>query len=118
MTKEQAFYKLSQSSFRAGFHLSEKDREYVRTKGLAVIRTHAEDFVRKRLAPAYIANDGHQTPMKGHPVFLAQHATGTCCRGCLENWHGIAPGKQLSEAQQEYVVSVIIEWITRQLNQR
>lgn len=108
------FQRLSASSFRAGFHLEEKDKDYIKEKGLDTIKKHCQDFVRKRLAPAEIENDGKQTPMKGHPVFIAQHATGTCCRGCLFKWHGIPIGVQLSEKEQNYVVSVIMEWIKRQ----
>lgn len=77
------FERLAKSDFRSRFHLSKQDREYVMEKGLPTIRKHAEDFVAKRLAPAVIPNDGKQTPMRGHPVFLAQHATGCCCRGML-----------------------------------
>ena len=77
------FERLAKSDFRSRFHLSMKDREYVMEKGLPTIRKPAEDFVAKRLAPAVIPNDGKQTPMNGHPVFLAQHATGCCCRGCF-----------------------------------
>lgn len=47
------------------------------------IRQHAKDFIANREAPAYIANDGKQTPMRGHPVFIAQRATATCCRECM-----------------------------------
>ncbi len=79
------------------------------------IRSHAQDFVSKRLAPAEPANDGKQTPMKGHPVFIAQHATATCCRGCLEKWHRIPKGAELTDEQQEYVVNVLMEWIERQI---
>ena len=79
------FERLSKSTFRSRFHLSKKDKEYIAEKGLATIRKHAEDFVAKRLAPAVIPNDGKQTPMRGHPVFIAQHATGCCCRGCFFN---------------------------------
>lgn len=61
------------------------------------IRQHAEDFISKREAPAYIANDGKQTPMRGHPVFIAQHATATCCRECIRKWHKMQPGKELSQ---------------------
>ncbi len=53
--------------------------------------------------------------MRGHPVFVAQHATATCCRGCLAKWHGIAEGAALSESEQEYLVDVIMEWIRRQM---
>ena len=112
------FIRLSRSTFRSSFSLKQKDIDYINKKGMDVIHQHARDMIATRLAPAVIPNDGKQTPMKGHPVFIAQHATGTCCRGCLEKWHGIAPGVQMSPQQQEYVVSVIMEWIQRQLDQR
>lgn len=79
------------------------------------IRKHAEDFITKREAPAYIPNDGKQTPMRGHPVFIAQHATATCCRECIRKWHKIQPGRELSQVQQEYLVDVIMTWIEREL---
>ena len=109
------FQRLSQSAFRSRFHLTAKKRAYIAEKGMATIRRHAEDFVSKRLAPAAIPNDGKQTPMRGHPVFLAQHATGCCCRGCLSKWHHIQPGHQLSPEEQRYVVAVLMTWIRRQL---
>lgn len=112
---EELFARLANSKFRSGFMLKQKDKEYIREKGLDVIRSHAVDFIRERLAPAQIPNDGKQTPMKGHPAFVAQHATGTCCRNCLCKWHKIQPGIQLNERQQEYCVDVIMEWIRRQL---
>ena len=111
------FWRLSRSKFRSRFHLSEKDKQYVRDKGIQTIRSHAEDFVSKRLAPAVIPNDGKQTPMRGHPVFIAQHATATCCRGCLYKWHHIPLGMELNAAQQKYVVDIIMEWIARQMRQ-
>ena len=109
------FQRLSQSAFRSRFHLTAKERAYIEEKGMATIRRHAEDFVSKRLAPAAIPNDGKQTPMRGHPVFLAQHATVCCCRGCLSKWHHIQPGHQLSPEEQRYVVAVLMTWIRRQL---
>ena len=114
---EELFYRLSRSKFRSRFRLSEKDKTYVREKGMDVIRLHALDFIGKRIAPAYPANDGRQTPMRGHPVFIAQHATATCCRGCLSKWHGILKGTELTERQQEYVADVIMEWIRRQMRE-
>lgn len=111
------FQRLSQSAFRSRFHLTAKERAYIEEKGMATIRRHAEDFVAKRLAPAVIPNDGKQTPMRGHPVFLAQHATGCCCRGCLSKWHHIQPGHQLSPEEQRYIVAVLMTWIERQLRQ-
>lgn len=106
--------RLARSEFRSRFRLSDKDTACISEKGLEVIRSHAADFVRKRLAPENPQNDGRQTPMKGHPVFTAQHATACCCRSCLEKWHGIPSGKALTEAEQEYIVSVIMDWIVSQ----
>ncbi|MCD8325175.1 MAG: ATP-dependent RecD-like DNA helicase [Lachnospiraceae bacterium] len=109
------FDRLAQSKFRSSFTLKANDIAYVKEKGMDTIRSHARDFVSKRLAPAEPANDGKQTPMKGHPVFIAQHATATCCRGCLEKWHRILKGSELTAEQQEYVVNVLMEWIERQM---
>lgn len=114
-TVEQALSRLQRSAFRAKFHLSEQDRQYIADKGMETIQRHAADFVRTRLAPASIPNDGKQTPMRGHPVFIAQHATACCCRGCLAKWHGIPAGKALTEAQKQYVVDVLMTWIQREL---
>lgn len=108
--------KLAQSKFRSKFKLKIKDKEYIKTKGLDTIRSHAKDFIRKRVAPAVIPNDGKQTPIKGHPVFIAQHATATCCRGCIEKWHKILKNSELTPSQQEYLVSVIMAWIERQMS--
>ena len=107
--------RLSQSEFRSNFTLKSNDRHYVAEKGMDTVRSHAKDFIQKRLAPAKPHNDGKQTPMRGHPVFVAQHATATCCRGCLEKWHHIPQGRELTEGEQEYIVEVIMEWIDRQM---
>ena len=107
------FLRLSHSKFRSSFYLNQKDREIIANKGLATIREHARQIIAKRLAPAVIPNDGKQTPMRHgtSPVFIAQHATGCCCRGCLEKWHHIPKGRALTSEEQEYVVEVIMHWI-------
>lgn len=115
--KKDLFERISDSSFRSRFKLKPKDKQYVCDKGMGVIRSHAEEFVKKRLAPAVIPNDGKQTPMHGHPVFYAQHGCGCCCRGCLEKWHGIKAGVQLTEEQQKYIVDILMEWIRRQMEE-
>lgn len=106
---------LARSAFRSRFRLSAKDRGYVEAKGRATIERHAADFIAGRLAPAAPANDGRQTPMRGHPVFLAQHATATCCRGCLAKWHRIPRGRPLGPDEQAHVLAVIGHWIDRQM---
>jgi hypothetical protein len=107
--------KLSKSKFRSSFKLKERDKIYIEEKGIDIIRGHAEDFISKRLAIAYIPNDGKQTPMRGHPVFIAQHATATCCRNCLYKWHKIKQNTPLTVEEQRYIVDLIMEWINRKL---
>lgn len=103
--------KLSKSKFRSGFKLKDKDILYINQKGINTIRKHTYEFIKKRLAPKLIGNDGKQTPMRGHPTFIAQHATATCCRGCLYKWHKIPQNVELSEEQIDYVVTLIMKWI-------
>ena len=105
------FAALARSTFRRRFELAPKEMAYARGHGLEGLLDHARRIVRERLAPAEISNDGKQTPMRGHPVFVAQHATATCCRGCLEKWHGIPRGRALGEAEREHVVGVIGRWL-------
>lgn len=109
------FERLSKSNFRSKFNLRDRELEYIKSKGLDKIQSHARDFIRDRVAPANPVKDGKQTSMRGHPVFIAQHATATCCRGCIEKWYKIPKGKPLAQEQQEYLVSVIMEWIRRQI---
>lgn len=115
MTNEEAFFRLSQSSFRSSFHLSQKDKDYIAAKGIETIRSHAKDFIRTRLAPAHPAKDGKQTPLRGHPVFVAQHACAFCCRGCLNKWYHVPSGVPLTDLQQEKIVNFIMLWIQREL---
>jgi hypothetical protein len=106
---------LKKSSFRSKFRLSQKDRDYIATKDLETIKEHAYQFVNSRVAPDFLKNDGKQTPMRGHPVFIAQHATATCCRGCIQKWHGIEKGKALNEREVEFIVVLIMGWVEEQL---
>ena len=108
--------RLAKSKFRSSFKLKAKDIEYIRAKGLDVIYSHACDFIKERIAPQNPENDGKQTPTKNHPVFIAQHATATCCRGCIEKWHKFPKNRALTQDEQTYLVNIIMEWIKRQIN--
>ncbi|MDY3088927.1 MAG: DUF4186 domain-containing protein [Oscillospiraceae bacterium] len=113
-TVDEALAKLQKSKFRSGFHLDEKNVRYIDEKGLDVIRSHAADFIAKRLAPAEIPNDGRQTPMRGHPVFVAQHACACCCRGCLNKWYRVPQGRALTESEQRRIVNLLMAWIEKE----
>lgn len=114
-TIEQALLRLQRSNFRARFHLSSREKVYIEEKGLDTIREHAAEFVRQRLAPAHPKNDGKQTPMRGHPVFIAQHACACCCRECLRNWYRIPTGQELTQRQQMKIVNLLMAWIQTEL---
>lgn len=116
-TIENTLSRLSKSDFRRKFRLSEKDKEYIREKGLGEIRKHAEEFISSRLAPESIPNDGKQTPMRGHPVFVAQHACACCCRKCLEKWYRVPKGTPLTALQQKKIVNLLMAWIESQIKE-
>ncbi len=105
---------LSKSKFRSSFHLRKYMIDYIDEKGMNTIKDHAYDFINKNIKDANPKNDGKQTPMKGHPVFIAQHACGCCCRGCLEKWHHIPKGRELTSNEINYIVYLLIEWINRE----
>ena len=112
---DEVFARLADSAFRRRFRLAARERDYLRTRGKETVLMHARAFVAQRLAPARPANDGKQTPFRGHPVFVAQHATATCCRGCLSKWHGIPAGRPLTADEQGHVVAAIERWLDTQL---
>ena len=112
---EDILNKLNSSKFRSSFHLKSGEVNYIKEKGLSKIESHALDFINKRLKDVSKVNDGKQTPIKGHPVFIAQHATATCCRGCLEKWHKIEKTHILNEKEVLYIKNVIMKWIEREL---
>jgi hypothetical protein len=111
---DEVFRRLAESAFRRRFRLRGAELQLLRNRGMPVVLDHARELIAARLAPARPPNDGRQTPMRGHPVFLAQHATATCCRGCLQKWHGIPRGRALTPAEQEQVVDVIAHWLALQ----
>jgi hypothetical protein len=108
---DAVFRALQRSPFRRRFHLKPEERTYLGKQGVDEVMRHARDFIDTRLAPANPENDGKQTPFRGHPVFVAQHATATCCRACLAKWHGIATGRVLGEAERRHVASVLERWL-------
>lgn len=109
--------KLARSKQIEKLDMGESEKEYVQSRGVDILQLHATDFVRKRLAPAEPKNDGRQTPLKGHPVFIAQHATGTSDREKLAKFHGIQKGMELTEKEIGYVVNIIIRWIEEQIGE-
>lgn len=112
------FERLSKSKFRSRFHLKDKDKKYIEEKGIDTIKKHVYDFINNRLSDVSKVIDGKQTPMRGHPVFIAQHATACCCRGCLEKWYHIPKGRLLTKKEIDYIVDIIMKWINNEMNRK
>lgn len=108
---DEVFRGLAGSAFRSRFRLQPADSRYLQLRGRDAVETHARELIATRLAPAQPRNDGKQTPFRGHPVFVAQHATATCCRGCLAKWHHIPAGRDLTDEEQDHVVTAIMRWL-------
>jgi hypothetical protein len=109
---DEAFGRLARSAFRRKFRLQGRELAYLQTWGLPHVMKQAEEILRKRVAPAVIPNDGRQTPWRNHPVFVAQHATGTCCRGCIEKTYGIAKGHPLTDEELRHLLAAIERWLS------
>lgn len=112
---DDIFNRLKTSTFRNKFYLKKVEKDYLINKGINTIMEHAQEFIKNRLVPANPKNDGKQTPMKGHPVFIAQHATAICCRSCLYKWYNIPTNVELTTQQQIYILSIIKNWLEKQI---
>ena len=111
------FERLSKSKFRSRFHLKDKDKKYIEEKGIDTIKKHAYDFINNRLSDVSKVIDGKQTPMRGHPVFIAMHATATCCRTCLSKWYHIDKDRCLTKQEIDEIVDTIMVWIYNEMRQ-
>ena len=59
--------------------------------------------------------DGRQTPRENsrnvNPIHFAQHATASCCRKCIEVWHGIPKGRALTQPEISYLSQLAIRYL-------
>ena len=104
---------LRANDFRRSFELGQLELLQLEKYGWLTIREHAEKIVRERLSKT-VEHDGGQTPYHGHPVFIAQHATATCCRRCLFKWHRIPLYRPLTDEEVRYCTGLLLRWISGQ----
>jgi hypothetical protein len=92
---------------------------YARRKGRKKLLSDLPDFLRKHIGPPRDAFDGRRvpwpqrTPQRMNPYFYGQHATGTCCRTCLETWYGIPQDRKLSPKEIIFFTAVLTDYISR-----
>jgi ribosomal protein L34E len=100
-----------------------KARNHALRKG----RTELINYVKKRLLQSVGRvfdvgetirrpyRDGFQTPRSCNIVYYAQHATASCCRRCIERWHGIPQGRDLLEDELDYLTELIMKYINNRV---
>ncbi len=88
---------------------------YARRKGVLELHAAAERRLRSSVGPAEPWRDGTQTPMSGNPIYYAQHATATCCRKCIEYWHGVEEGRELAEEEVQYFTALLRMFLDERL---
>lgn len=60
--------------------------------------------------------DNRQTPLGGDDIVnYAQHATGTCCRKCLQAWHNIPKEQELTEIQLEFCTDLVMLYVNERI---
>lgn len=111
---EKILNSLAKSKFRSSFHIRKYMINYIDEKGFDTIEKHAKDLITKKIGSAYPLNDGHQTPLKNHPVFIAMHATACCCRSCLYKWYNIPKGRELKKDEIDFLVLLVMTWIKKE----
>ena len=95
--------------------IDEKAVTHAHRKGKASMTEAAEKRLRNSVGDGNPYRDGMQTPRMGNALYYAQHATGTCCRKCIEEWHGIPIGQALNDDQIEYFVELVMLYIEDRL---
>lgn len=95
--------------------LSEYAINYARRKGKTGLKTAAQRHIEKAVANPTHPRQGRQTPRETSPtaniIHYAQHATASCCRKCLEEWHGIPPDRFLFVEEISYLRDLVMLYV-------
>ena len=98
--------------------LDQRAINHARRKGLSGMREATLHRLELSVgAPrSELTRDGRQTPFQGNnAIYYAQHATATCCRRCIEAWHGIEREKPLSVEELGYMTDLVMYHIRKQI---
>jgi hypothetical protein len=100
------------------FHLRMEQRaiNYARRKGKKGLAEAVLKLIRNSVGDAEPFRDGRQTPKGGaNPIHYAQHATASCCRRCIEEWHAIPMGRALTEEEIRYLTELAVRYLSYRL---
>lgn len=117
---ENTFESLRREMIRHHFwhkSIDSKALNHAQGKGIIGLRVAAERRLRKSVAlpRSQLFRDGTQTPWHGNVIYYAQHATATCCRRCIEAWHGIDREAPLVDEEIGYMTELIMKYIQLRL---
>jgi hypothetical protein len=99
--------------FHAPF--DDKSRAQAAKLGRQGLRLRVRPYLEKKVGKAEIYRDGTQTPKQGSAIHFAQHATATCCRKCIEYWHGIPRGRELTSAELDYCAGLVLAYLDQRM---
>lgn len=91
--------------------IDQRARNHARRKGRSGLRERVRIELAKKVGPAKPFRDGTQTPLEGNIIYYAQHALACCCRTCMEYWHGIQKGVELTDDELDYFVELVMCYI-------
>jgi len=89
--------------------------DHARRKGKIGMRLAADKRIRQSVGPAEPGFDGRQTPKTGNVLYYAQHATASCCRQCIEEWHGFSKGRALTDEEIIYLTTLVVNYVEERL---
>ena len=95
--------------------IDQKAINHARRKGKVGMRVATEKRIRNSVGAANPYRDGMQTPKNNNAIYYAQHATASCCRKCINEWHGIPFGQELTKDQITYLTELVILYIEERL---
>jgi hypothetical protein len=87
------------------------------SQGKGALQNEIIDRMANKIGKVNPFNNGI-TPYTGNIIFYAQHATGTCCRRCMDYWYKF-PMKDvaLTDLQIDFSANLINLYLNRRLPQ-
>jgi hypothetical protein len=111
---KDVFKRLKKSSICNKFTLKEHEWNYLANRGLDAVLLEGRSIIIHRFSEDDSNHNCKNSPLRHHPVLVALHATGCCCRSSLFKWHGVDKEMELREKDIFYILLIIKEWFVRE----
>ncbi|RZJ48871.1 MAG: DUF4186 family protein [Chryseobacterium sp.] len=94
--------------------IKDSDKQKALKKGIDAIKNDTIKRLTKYIGIPNPFRDGI-TPYEGNIIHYGQHATGSCCRTCIEFWHGIPKGRSLTANEVSYLSNLISAYAVKRI---